>query len=391
MTIVKNDPTLLGEIRKYGKFDTNACFQCGSCTITCELTGDSASFPRRIVRYALLGLKKLLLSSLEPWLCYYCGDCSITCPRQTEPGEAMMTLRRYLTTQYDWTGLSAKIYRSKAWEIGSLFFVGFLVLFLAVLYHVKVVGLDLPGLTSGAEAMGMEHMFGAITIFTVVVFLLPLFFLLSNALRMYWFTMHGDNNSSVKIPFRLYLSEAKTFILHSITQKRFKDCTDADKIRWIKHWLLVFGFVVMFFLLVFFLGWFQTDNIYPIYHPQRWLGYLATAAFIYVGGEILVSRIKKRKQVHKFSTHSDWIVPIMLLLTAVSGIALHIFRYLELSLMAHFTYAIHLAIAVPMLVIEIPFGKFSHMFYRPLAIYLLAVKEKALQQQLPQEAILDHV
>lgn len=390
MVKVKNDPTLLTEIRKYGEFDTNACFQCGSCTITCDLTEDSASFPRRIVRYALLGLKKLLLSSLEPWLCYYCGDCSVTCPRQTEPGEAMMTLRRYLTTQYDWTGLSAKIYRSKAWEIGSLFFVGLLVLFLAVFYHIKVVGLGLPELTSGAEAMGMEHMFGTITIFTVVVFFLPLFFLLSNAMRMYWFTMHGDNNSSVKIPFRLYLSEAKTLISHTITQKRFKDCTDKDKSRWIKHWLLVFGFVVMFFLLVFFLGWFQTDSIYPIYHPQRWLGYLAAAAFIYVGGEILVSRIKKRKQVHKFSTHSDWILPIMLLLTAVSGIALHISRYLELSLLAHFTYAIHLAIAVPLLIIEIPFGKFSHIFYRPLAIYLQAVKQKALQQQLPQEAILDH-
>ena len=109
MTKVKSDPALVSEIRKYGKFDTNACFQCGSCTITCDLTTNSASFPRKLVRYALLGLKKPLLSSLEPWLCYYCGDCSVTCPRQTEPGEAMMTLRRYLTAQYDWTGLSSKL------------------------------------------------------------------------------------------------------------------------------------------------------------------------------------------------------------------------------------------------------------------------------------------
>jgi hypothetical protein len=44
-----------------------------------------------------------------------------------------------------------------------------------------------------------------------------------------------------------------------------------------------------------------------------------------------------------------------------------------------------------MLVVELPFGKWTHMIYRPLAIYFLTVKEKALQQQQqPEEAILDH-
>jgi len=42
-------------------------------------------------------------------------------------------------------------------------------------------------------------------------------------------------------------------------------------------------------------------------------------------------------------------------------------------------YVIHLAIAVPMLIIEVPFGKWSHLFYRPLAIFLASVKEKASQ------------
>jgi len=32
---------------------------------------------------------------------------------------------------------------------------------------------------------------------------------------------------------------------------------------------------------------------------------------------------------------------------------------------------------VPMLIIEVPFGKWSHLFYRPLAIFLATVKEKA--------------
>jgi hypothetical protein len=43
-----------------------------------------------------------------------------------------------------------------------------------------------------------------------------------------------------------------------------------------------------------------------------------------------------------------------------------------------------------MLLIEIPFGKFSHIIYRPLALYFQAVKEKALQQQVPEEAVLEN-
>ncbi len=140
-----------------------------------------------------------------------------------------------------------------------------------------------------------------------------------------------------------------------------------------------------------FLNWFQTDSIYPVYHPQRWLGYLAAVALLYTTGEILIGRTKKREQIHKFSDLTDWTLPVLLFLTAVSGIAVHVFRYMGLELLTHYVYALHLIIAVPMLVIEIPFGKFSHIIYRPLALYFQAVKEKALQRQVPEEAELENV
>ena len=380
MMKIKSDPSLLAEVRHYGKFDTNACLQCGSCTITCNLTNTIASFPRRTVRYALLGLRGPLRSSLEPWLCYYCGDCSVSCPRQTEPGEAMMTLRRFLTAQYDWTGISSKLYKSKVWEIGSLFVLGMVVLLLVAYYHLNVADLELDDFVS--IPMGMEHMFDLIETFTVSVFLIPLIILLSNAVRMYWFTIHRETQT--KIPFPLYVTEAKTLLLQAVTQKRWRDCT--DKSRWMKHLLLVLGCGLMICIKVFFLDWFQTDSIYPVFHPQRWLGYIAAGALIYATVEILISRIRKREEIHKFSDPSDWILPTMLLLTAMSGLAVHVFRYMELDLTAHFAYAIHLAIAVPMVVIEIPFGKWSHMVYRPLAIYFQAVRERALQREIAKES-----
>jgi ferredoxin len=386
MTTVKSDPTLLAEVRKYGQFDTNACLQCGSCTVVCDLTSDSAPFPRRTLRYGLLGLKEPLESSLEPWLCYYCGDCSTTCPRETDPAEAMMTLRRYLVSRYDWTGFTSKIHRSAAWRIGLLVAIGILFLFLVVFYHLQFAGMTFSEFAVSPEPLGLEHMFDKIGTFTFVVFLISLFFLLSNGVRMYWFTMRGSGR--IRIPLRIYFSEIKTFWLHVFTQKRFLECR--GRARWLKHGALVYGATLMFFIKFFLLRWFQTDNLYPIYHPQRWLGYLATAMIIYGIVEILVGRMKKSEEIHKFSQPTDWVFPILVLLVAVSGIAVHILRYSGLDLLCHYTYALHLAIAVPMVLVEIPFGKWSHMIYRPLAVYLLAVRIKAQQQPVLPSAVLEH-
>lgn len=403
MMNTKSDPTLLAEVRKYGKFDPNACFQCGSCTVACSLTSESASFPRRIMRYILFGLRKLTLSSLEPWLCYYCGDCSTSCPRETEPGETMMTLRRFLTAQYDWTGLSKKLYQSKVWELGALFVVGAFMSFLIWIFHGPLVRERVE-----LNTFAPVHM---VHTFDLILFFVLAFFLVTNAFRMYWFTMHHgstkisdviksikengfgftmNQGEKIRIPFHLFITEAWTIIWNFITQKFFLKCTD-NLGRWLKHFLLVSGYMLMLFLVVVFLLWFQTDNIYPLYHPQRWLGYYATAVLLFGTVEILIGRIRKREQIHRFSDFSDWMFPILLLMTTVSGILVHIFRYIGLPLATYYTYSIHLVIAVAMLVVEVPFGKWAHLLYRPLAIYFKTVKDKALQQQVPKEAVLENV
>ncbi len=404
MTTIKSDPTLLAEVRKYGNFDTNACYQCGSCTVICDLASDSASFPRRTLRYILFGLKKLLLGSLDPWLCYFCGDCSTTCPRETEPGEAMMTLRRYLTAQYDWTGISAKLYKSRALELGALFVVGMFMASLIWFFHGPLV-------TERVElnTFAPVHM---VHTFDLVLFGVLAFFLLTNAFRMYWFTMHQGNSArildvirgikkdgfgftmyqdeKIRIPLHLFITEAWTFIWSFITQKLFLKCANNFS-RWLKHFLLVSGYMTMLFLVVGLLLWFQTDNIYPIYHPQRWLGYYATAVLLFGTVEILIGRIRKREQIHKFSDFSDWMFPVLVLLTTVTGILVHIFRYMGLPLATYYMYAAHLIIAVAMFAVEVPFGKWAHMLYRPLAVYLQAVKERALRQQEPEGAVLENV
>ena len=128
------DPQLLQELKAYGDGEVATCFNCGNCTAICPFTSDDYPFPRNMVRLVQIGAEDKLKQSIDPWLCYYCGDCSETCPRGAEPGEIMMSLRRWLTAQYDWTGLAKKFYTSKAWEIGSMVFVGLLVAMIALMF-----------------------------------------------------------------------------------------------------------------------------------------------------------------------------------------------------------------------------------------------------------------
>lgn len=369
------DANLLSELKEYGDINVEACFNCGNCTAICPLATDMTPFPRNNIRLLQLGLRERILQSPDPWLCYYCGDCSDTCPRGAEPAEAQMALRRWLTAQYDWTGLARRFYTSLSWEVGSILAVGGFIVLLFALFHGPIVT-ERVELNTFAPAhivhIGDWIMAGLLS-----------FFLLTNAFRMYVFIMR--RGAKTPIPLWLYVSEAWNLVYHFVTQERFSHCE--DRRPWINHLFLVAGYVTMLVLVVFFLRWFQTDNLYPIWHPQRWIGYLATIGLIYGAGMALWGRIKKERQMHRFSHASDWIFPILLLIGATTGILVNAFRYLELPLATYYIYVVHLAAMVPMLVLEVPFGKWSHLAYRPLAIYLQTVKEKALAWQAKQSEL----
>ena len=380
---VQSDPTLLADIRRYGKFDPTGCYQCGSCTLSCDLVGDSVTFPRRSIRYALLGLRQPLVESLDPWVCHDCGDCSVACPRQSEPRISMQTLRRFLCVQYDWTGIASKLLQSKAWYLGSLFSVASMVLFLIVAYHLWYVGMVAKDFAT--TALGLEHMFPIITYYTLTVILVPLLLLFSRVFRIWRLTMGGERQA--RPPLSLYLREAWVYVYQSVSDPLMRKCP--EKGRWLGHWVLALGVVMMLTVKVFALQWFQTDNLYRLYHPQRWLGYVATALILYGLANIFAGRLRAKKEIYKESSFQDLIFPILLVLTVLSGLAAHTFRYAGFALTCHFLYALHIIIATPMLLVEMSFGKWSHMVYRPLALYFLAVREKA-GQQAPAAEVVPH-
>lgn len=367
------DPHLHKEIARFGSEDITRCTHCGNCTAICSLSGDSEVFPRKTIRYVQLGLKDRVVASVEPWLCYYCGECSETCPQQVNPGEIMMTLRRWLTAQYDRSGKASRLYTSPWSMWGMIAKSTLLPLVLLSLFHVvkgfQHVVTDRVALNSFAPVAWVWAV--VLLHFAVLGWRVA-----SNAVYMSR-SILGSGDRQIQPRSRDYLRELGSLIVHFGTQKRWLDCGKSHYGQWLTHLLLVSGYLIMLVLVVGLLGWFQTDNIYPVYHPQRWLGYYATAVLIYASVAMLVGRARKQSTLHKHSQHSDWLFPAFILVGAVTGILVHIFRYAGWPWPTYSIYVIHVMAMVAMLDSEVGIGKWSHMIYRPLAIYLSSVKKRA--------------
>ncbi len=368
-------PNLHREIAQFGCDDMTQCINCGNCTAVCSLSGDDAVFPRKTIRYVQLGMKDHLMASAEPWLCYYCGECSDTCPQQANPGEIMMTLRRWLTAQYDRGGKAASLYTSRRAMWAIIIKSALIPLLLLGVFHVatgfKHIVTDRVAINSFAPVMWV---WAAV----IIHFAMLGWRVASNATHMSRSILgYGDHRLHLRVSD--YVKELGSLILHYGTQKRWLDCGKDHYFQWGTHLLLVSGYVIMLTLVVGLLGWFQTDNIYPIYHPQRLLGYYATFALIYASLAMLIGRARKSGTLYKYSQHSDWLFPSFLLIGAITGIMVNIFRYAGWPWPTYTIYVIHIMVMVAMLDSEVGIGKWTHMIYRPLAIYLMNVKKRSQQ------------
>ncbi len=288
-------------------------------------------------------------------------------------------MRRYLTSKYDWTGFARRFYTSESFEL------------IAVAILAILVGLALVIFRAGNP--NMEHAFlnsvwpaPAIEIADMVMAAILTFFLLSNTFRCFMFVM-GD--LTFKIPLRIYVRQGWQLAVHFLTQRKFGECT--DKMQWLVHLLIMTGYSTAFLLVAVFLAggihviglsWeplmFQRDAFpdYAIWHPMRLLGYYATFALFYGATYALIGRIRKSKALYKNSHSTDWMFLILLELTTLTGILIHFTRLLDWPIPTYVLYVIHLMVAVPMLVLEVPFAKWAHLAFRPVVAFLVSVKQE---------------
>jgi ferredoxin len=371
------NPELVDDLRRYGAEDVSKCFHCGNCTAACQLSEGNHLFPRRTMRALQMGLEGRLRASLDPWLCYYCGDCSEQCPRGADPGETMMSLRRWLTAQYDFTGISGVFYRSPATHVAAMVAIALLTGAGFVAYALGWGGgslgaYDPPGAFLPERAVhAFDWAMGGLLFALLAV----------NCARMWWFSMRGGDGPPV--PPALYLRHFLTLPFHFFTQRRLKKCKSAGP--WGVHLALLLSYVTMLVLIVFFLPEMQ-------HGPEvRWgvhvFGYLAAIGLLVGTIVMLRGRLRKTAAHHRHTHASDWIFLVMLLLLVVTGIVQHVLHRAGLPAAANVAYLGHLMVIAPFEITQVPFGKWSHLAYRPLAMYLARVREAALAAQASAAAV----
>lgn len=361
------NPELVEDLALYGAEDVQKCYNCGNCTATCSLADSAYSFPRRSMRNLQMGFEAKLESGLEPWLCYYCGECSTECPRGAAPGETMMSLRRWLTSRYDFTGLARLFYRRPEIEIISVVLVALLAGLGFSLFGVFGGSLSSYNGTNAFLPASTIHIFDWCLAAVLLAFLLP------NCVRMWWFTVGREtlgNDRHVRLPASAYLKSLYLLPAHFLTQRRYSQC---DRKRpWVVHMALMLSYVTMLILIMFFLRdmWSGPGIDWRVHV----LGYLASAGLIGAAIWALRGRIKKTEVHYQQSHESDWMFLILLLVVAVTGVLQHVLHRSGADAAANVSYVVHLMAVVPMLALEVPFSKWSHMAYRPLAMYFAALR-----------------
>ena len=371
---IRVNPELIDILDRFGAEDVKLCYQCGDCTTICAHADDIYKFPRKSMRLLQMGLEARINTSLEPWLCYYCGQCSEQCPREADPGETMMSLRRWLISKYDLTGIARQFFKSKATEISALLVVAVLTGLFFLYYGFTWGNINIYDGEGAFLPSTFIHRFD-LTLGAVLAL-----FLIANAIHMWYLTMVKGTHFNV--PWWLYITQIYELPWHFVTQKRYSECEKKNEhfvyMPWLLHIGLMMGYVVMLVLVMVFIEKLQAGP--QIVWSVHIFGYLATIGLIAGTIYFIRNRFKKNYIQYKISHSTDWVFVILLFLIVLTGSLQHIFHRTGLLEMANIVYIIHLMCVVPWL-LRMPFSKWAHLIYRPLAMYFASIRREAILRQ----------
>jgi quinone-modifying oxidoreductase, subunit QmoC len=384
------DLGLYPDIQRFGATDVSACFSCGTCTASCPLSTSDAAFPRRIIRYAQLGMKDALLSSKELWACYQCGECAETCPTQADPSEFMAAARRYAIASYDRTRIAWTMYTRPA--LATVLAVVIAAFFALFMYSAH-------GPQSGESLAIFEfipedlvHNTGIAVV--IVVLLAGLAGVLSMARSIGrregvgWSTVFGGRAALGRSARAAWSAVAR----ESLAQVQFRAECEVDqdvrpwyRQRWLIHAVTVWGFLGLLAATgldygLALLGAKATGTPVPVWYPVRLLGTVAGLALIYGTTALILDRYRAANRSVKASSTADWLLLALLWITGVTGFVLELALYLPSApAWGYWVFLLHVAVAME-LVLLAPFMKLAHAVYRPVALFFLALART------PQEA-----
>ncbi|MEI7500568.1 MAG: 4Fe-4S dicluster domain-containing protein [Bacteroidota bacterium] len=364
--MTKIDPYFADELKKYGAKDFDTCFNCGNCSAVCSHSEKTVSFPRMTLRLGILGLKKEILSSVEPWLCYSCGDCTETCPRQAGPGQYLAAVRRYAISEYEPTGLTRLMFKSPpAFVVITMLIAVFLGSFLFTLKPDQEVARWIFNWLPYNVIHNMGLVIFSFTGLSIVWGVLSM---------IIHFNLIKDKKAKSKVGF---FKAVWMVISEAGTMDWYKDC-DAEEDShwrgkpwysqpWFVHWSIMWGFIGL--LGATSLDFILKDPATTIWWPSRILGTIAGLLMIFGTSQAINYRLKKVTLIYSETSPADWTFLWFLWIAGITGFWLEVsVAFGADNLFNQFVFLVHTIISME-LVLLFAFSKFAHAVYRPIALF----------------------
>lgn len=356
---IEPDIGFIKEIKKTGGESVKKCFQCATCSVTCNLSPSERPFPRKEMILTQWGQSDKLIKDPDIWLCHQCNDCSEKCPRGAKPGDVLAAIRNYAYKRFAFPSFMGK-------ALANPLALPLLILFPMILIYgmMSTFVAGNPAALSGPIQFSkfipqawIEYLFigGNILIFLFAF----------AGLWRFWNGLQPIGDSK---PVAGFIPSLIITIKEIALHNNFKEC-DANQTRYLAHMLVFFGFIgamITAGLAVLGLLLVHLESPIPLSNPIKWLGNVSGFAGLTGLLIMLIRRIAQKDKVGA-NGYMDWLFVTMLFVVFATGLLSQFIRLSENAPVAYSIYYVHL-VTVFFVLWYAPYSKFAHMFYRALAL-----------------------
>lgn len=380
--LIKPDLGYVKEVIAAGGESLKKCYQCATCTVVCDVTGDARPFPRKEMVWAQWGLKDRLINDADVWLCHQCADCTAKCPRDAKPGEVLGAIRRTAYKAHAVPGFMGTLFANTAY-LPVAFLIPVVVLAaMVVLNNQPASGSHLVPIFGGEGFMPQggtirfSRMLPITTGIDVTFLSVAALALLSAlaSLRRFWGNLEAQVPASV--PRKGFGPAAAEFLGELVSHASFKKCT-VNAGRTLAHLLVFYGFIGAFIATNIVLVY-EWGTKFGIFHEletplafsgagliPKLFGNLGGLAILL--GALLMMNNRLAKSQDSPASAYDWAFLASIFLVAATGLLAEALRLMNSAGLAYPMYFIHL-VFVFYVIAYLPYSKLAHLLYRPIAI-----------------------
>jgi quinone-modifying oxidoreductase subunit QmoC len=359
---VEADPNFVQEIKELGGESLKKCFQCGTCSVVCELSPTEKPFPRKEMIWAQWGLKDRLMKDPDIWMCHQCTDCSSRCPRGAKPGDVLAALRSYSVIHFSRPKFLGKALSSPKY-LPAILLVPAIIMF-AYLWLTGTRAFPV-GEISPEELVPSLYTYIAMGI--VLVFM---FFMAGSGTYRLWKNLGEFRvNPEPSMDTGNSQNSLVSLLIDILKHNNFGKCQE-NRVSRYTHLSIFYGSILLIIataLSAVFNHFFAIYSPHPLISPVKIAGNVGAVLLLAGCVTVIFRRLSAGNSPGK-AAYFDWFLIWTLFFATLTGIATEVIRLSGMATATYWVYLVHLWLMF-MFFIYLPFSKAAHMAYRTVAMY----------------------